>query len=50
METDNLYDVENTQVVHHLDQALKANIMFKKDADPIIKDDKIVIIENSLAV
>ena len=26
--TDNLYDVENTQVVHHLDQALKANVMF----------------------
>ncbi len=45
METDNLYDVENTQVVHHLDQALKANIMFKRDTDYIIKDDKIVIID-----
>ncbi|MBW4980791.1 preprotein translocase subunit SecA, partial [Marinobacter adhaerens] len=27
LETDNLYNVENTQVVHHLDQALKANVM-----------------------
>ncbi|RDC59670.1 Protein translocase subunit SecA [Alteripontixanthobacter maritimus] len=45
METDNLYDVENTQVVHHLDQALKANIMFKRDTDYIVKDDKIVIID-----
>jgi preprotein translocase subunit SecA len=45
LETDNLYDVENTQVVHHLDQALKANIMFKRDIDYIVKDEKIVIID-----
>ncbi|WP_100260972.1 preprotein translocase subunit SecA [Qipengyuania seohaensis] len=45
LETDNLYDVENTQVVHHLDQALKANIMFKKDTDYIVKDEKVVIID-----
>ncbi len=41
----NLYDVENTQVVHHLDQSLKANIMFKRDIDYIVKDDKIIIID-----
>ena len=41
----NLYDVENTQVVHHLDQALKANVMFKRDTDYIIKDDKAIIID-----
>ena len=45
LETDNLYDVENTQVVHHLDQALKANIMFKRDISYIVKDDKVVIID-----
>lgn len=45
LESDNLYDVVNTQVVHHLDQALKANIMFKRDTDYIIKDDKVVIID-----
>ena len=45
LETDNLYDVENTQVVHHLDQALKANVMFKRDIDYIVKDDKVVIID-----
>ncbi len=45
LETTNLYDVENTQVVHHLDQALKANIMFKRDIDYIVKDGKIVIID-----
>jgi preprotein translocase subunit SecA len=43
--TDNLYDVENTQVVHHLDQALKAIIIFKRDTDYIVKDDKVVIID-----
>jgi preprotein translocase subunit SecA len=41
----NLYDVENTLVVHHLDQALKANVMFKRDIDYIVKDGKIVIID-----
>ncbi len=41
----NLYDYENTVVVHHLDQALKAQVMFKRDTDYIIKDDKIVIID-----
>ncbi|MDT0575337.1 preprotein translocase subunit SecA [Croceicoccus sp. F390] len=45
LETDNLYDFENTQVVHHLDQALKANVMFKRDTDYIVKDDKVVIID-----
>ena len=41
----NLYDVENTQVVHHLDQALKAVVMFKRDTDYIVKDNKVVIID-----
>nr|WP_137678605.1 preprotein translocase subunit SecA [Parerythrobacter lutipelagi] len=45
LQTDNLYDVENTLVVHHMDQALKANIMFKRDTDYIVKDEKIVIID-----
>ncbi len=41
----NLYDIANTQVVHHLNQALKANVMFKKDIDYIVKDEKVVIID-----
>jgi preprotein translocase subunit SecA len=43
--TSNLYDVENTQVVHHLDQALRANMMFKRDIDYIVKDEKVIIID-----
>ena len=41
----NLYDIANTQVVHHLNQALKANVMFKKDIDYIVKEGKVVIID-----
>jgi preprotein translocase subunit SecA len=41
----NLYDFENTQVVHHLNQALRANVMFKRDTDYIVKDEKVVIID-----
>src|SRR5438128_7524987 len=41
----NLYDYENTQVVHHLNQALRANVAFKRDIDYIVKDDKVVIID-----
>ncbi|WP_086608353.1 preprotein translocase subunit SecA [Erythrobacter donghaensis] len=43
--TDNLYDVENTQVVHHLDQALAANFTRKRDTDYIVKDGKVIIID-----
>jgi len=45
LEGANLYDFENTQVVHHLNQALRANVMFKRDIDYIVKDGKIVIID-----
>ena len=41
----NLYDIVNTQAVHHLNQALKANVMFKKDIDYIVKDGKVIIID-----
>jgi len=41
----NLYDIANTQVVHHLNQSLKANVIFKKDIDYIVKEGKVVIID-----
>jgi preprotein translocase subunit SecA len=41
----NLYDFENTQVVHHLNQAMRANVIFKRDRDYIVKDDKVIIID-----
>ncbi len=45
LQGDNLYDFENTQVVHHLNQALRANVMFKRDTDYIVKDGKVIIID-----
>ncbi len=45
LQGDNLYDFENTQVVHHLNQSLRANMMFKRDIDYIVKDGKVIIID-----
>src|SRR5437588_10761346 len=45
IEGGNLYDIANIQLVSHLNQALKANVMFKKDIDYIVKDGKVVIID-----
>jgi preprotein translocase subunit SecA len=41
----NLYDFENTQVVHHLNQALRANVAYKLDVDYIVKGGKVIIID-----
>jgi len=45
LDGENLYDFENTQVVHHLNQALRANMIFKLDAEYIVRDGKVVIID-----
>jgi len=41
----NFYDPENLSLVHHVNQALKANLLFKKDTDYIVKDGKVKIID-----
>ncbi|MBH1999415.1 MAG: preprotein translocase subunit SecA [Sphingomonadaceae bacterium] len=41
----NLYDFENTAVVHHVNQALRAVVMFRRDIDYIVKDGKVIIID-----
>ena len=45
IESPNLYDIENVSVVHHVNQALRAHKMFTRDTDYIVKDDKVVIID-----
>ena len=45
LEGANLYDFENTQVVHHLQQALRANVIQKRDKDYLVKEDEVVIID-----
>ncbi|QLC23405.1 preprotein translocase subunit SecA [Parasphingopyxis sp. CP4] len=45
LEGANLYDYENTLVVHHLQQALRANTLQKRDKEYLVKNDEIVIID-----
>jgi preprotein translocase subunit SecA len=41
----NLYDVQNVALVHHVNQALRAHKLFSRDVDYIVKDNKVVIID-----
>ena len=41
----NLYDLENSLLVHNLDKALTANYAFKKDIDYVVEDNKVVIVD-----
>jgi preprotein translocase subunit SecA len=41
----NFYDPANLDLVHHVNQALKANLLFKKDTDYIVRDGKVQIID-----
>ncbi len=41
----NLYDLNNVALVHHANQALRAHILFARDTDYIIKDNKVIIID-----
>ena len=40
-----LYDITNVNLLHHSNQALKAHRLFQRDRDYIVKDDKVVIID-----
>ena len=40
-----LYDTQNIAFVHHVDQALKAHVLFTRDKDYIVKDGQVVIID-----
>jgi len=41
----NLYDAGNMDTLHHLQQALKAHQMFKRDVDYVVKDNEVVIVD-----
>jgi len=45
LKNNNFYDPENLSLVHHINQALKANLLFKKDKDYIVRDGKVQIID-----
>ena len=41
----NLYDIFNVSVVHHAQQSLRAHTLFARDVDYIVRDDKVIIID-----
>jgi len=41
----NLYDAFNVSVIHHVQQSLRANTLFSRDVDYIVRDDKVVLID-----
>ena len=45
MATGSLYDIHNVGLVHHVNQALRAHKLFARDTDYIVRDDKVVIID-----
>jgi preprotein translocase subunit SecA len=45
MDTGSLYDIQNVALVHHVNQSLRAHKLFARDVDYIVKDDKVVIID-----
>ncbi len=42
---DNLYDPSTIQTVHHINQAIRAHYFFKKDVDYVVKDGKVIIVD-----
>ena len=45
LNVDNLYDPANIEILHHLNQALKAHTLFKRDTDYIVKNNQVVIVD-----
>ena len=42
---DNLYDPRNINQLHHINQALKAHVLFQRDVDYIVKNGEVVIVD-----
>ncbi len=45
LRVDNLYDPKNIEYLHHVQQALKAHTLFKKDVDYVVRDNKVLIVD-----
>ena len=41
----NLYEAANMEVNHHVQQALKAHVLFQRDKDYVVKDDEVIIVD-----
>jgi len=45
LKVDNLYDARNIERLHHINQALKAYTLFKRDVDYIVKNNEVIIVD-----
>jgi len=45
LKVDNLYDDQHTELTHHMQQALKAHALMKRDRDYVIKDGQVIIVD-----
>ena len=45
LRVENLYDPKNIDYLHHVQQALKAHVIFKKDVDYVVRDAKVIIVD-----
>ncbi len=45
LKVDNLYDPANINVLHHVNQALKAHVLFQRDVDYIVRNGQVVIVD-----
>ena len=45
LQTENIYDPKNIELLHHINQALKAHTLFKRDVDYIVKQGEVIIVD-----
>ncbi|HCE66678.1 MAG: preprotein translocase subunit SecA [Geobacteraceae bacterium GWC2_55_20] len=45
LKVDNLYDPRNIEILHHVNQALRAHVMYKIDVDYVVKDGEVMIVD-----
>ena len=45
LNVDNLYDPRNMSLLHHVNQALKAHALFRRDVDYVVKDGEVIIVD-----
>jgi preprotein translocase subunit SecA len=45
LNVENLYDLKHNDLLHHLNQSLKAHNLFKRDVDYVVKDQKVIIVD-----
>ncbi len=45
LQVENLFDPRNIEILHHVNQALKAHTLFKRDVDYIVKEGQVVIVD-----